>query len=92
MKIDLKIGFHQKIIILTKTVGKIMDNLNKINLIQLTSTEVVNISGGNSILRKLIDYMGGWIAGKAFDEIAEYAADPDRQVDLNHARNGGWHQ
>lgn len=58
-----------------------MDNLNKINLIQLTSTEVVNISGGNSILRKLIDYMGGWIAGKAFDEIAEYIADPDRQVE-----------
>lgn len=61
-----------------------MNNLKKLN-----PKELVEVTGGNPLYEAakwLVSYAGG----KVVDELVDYANDPDRKVDLNHARNGGF--
>lgn len=62
-----------------------MGLINK-KYIELNNSELVNISGGCSNM-SFFEKVGCGIA-----KIVNYIESEDRQVDFNHARNGGWQQ
>lgn len=65
-----------------------MENFDSLVSIELNSGELLEIDGG--IRKKLLDWTGDWLFGKIADSIVDYAMVPVKQVDINHARNGGF--
>jgi len=59
------------------------------NLEMMSKKELIAVTGGNAVI-KAAKWLASYAAGAALDKLLEYANDPDRKVDINHARNGGW--
>lgn len=59
------------------------------NLEELSKKEMITVTGGNAVIRAA-RFLRDYLYGEALTKLLEYASDPNRRVDINHARNGGW--